>query len=234
LTGDRFGYPLGVPIRFLASAAVLGVVAACSSGKPQRVVTVTVPPSPRTSASTGASTTGTGTSTASPSTTPGRRLTKLSGTCDTLLPDTSVSAVIGGPPLAGVDAFIVGRPEPSIGRIAYLNCRYGVTGAGATAKAKIEIGISLYSSADKAASRVAATVDDYTAHAASGQPTTVDGQSATMLTGGVGAGYEDPLLVVASGQRTVAVNVAPSVASGQKATDDAASLATLALKGTGG
>jgi hypothetical protein len=233
LSGDRFGYPLGVPIRFLASAAVLGAVAACSSGKPQRIVTVTVPPSPRTSASTGA-TTSTGTSAARSSTTPGRRLTKLSGTCDTLLPDTSIGAVIGGPPLAGVDAFIVGRPEPAIGRLAYLNCRYGVTGAGATAKAKIEIGISLYSSADKAASRIAATVEDYTAHGASGQPTTVDGQSATMLTGGVGAGYADPLLVVASGQRTVAVNVAPSVASGQKATDDAASLATLALKGTGG
>lgn len=161
-------------------------------------------------------------------------MTKLSGTCDTLLPDSSINAVIGGPPLAGIDSFVVGRPEPTIGRLAYLNCRYGVTGTGANAKAKVEIGISLYSSADKASSRVAATVDDYTAHGASGQQSTVDGQSATMLTGGVGAGYEDPLLVVASGQRTVAVNVAASVASGQKATDDAASLATLALKGTGG
>jgi hypothetical protein len=161
-------------------------------------------------------------------------LSKLTGTCDTLLPDTSISAVLGGPPLAGVDAFIVGKPEPTIGRLGYLNCRYGVTGAGATAKAKVEIGVSLYSTAEKAASRIAATVDDYTAHGASGQPTTVDGQTATMLTGGVGAGYEDPLLVVASGQRTVAVNVAPSVASGQRSTDDATSLATLALKGTGG
>jgi hypothetical protein len=218
-----------VALRLLAGAAVLGLVAACSSAKPQRVVTVTVPPSPRTSAPTG-----TGTPTVRPSTTPGRPLTKLSGTCDTLLPDTSISAVIGGPPLAGIDAFVVGRPEPAIGRLASLNCRYGVTGAGATAKAKIEIGINLYSSTDNAASRIAATVDDYTAHGASGQPTTVDGQSATMLSGGVGPDYADPLLVVASGQRTVAVTVTPSVASGQKATDDAASLATLALKGTGG
>ncbi|MFN2561109.1 MAG: hypothetical protein ABR571_07440 [Jatrophihabitans sp.] len=224
-----------MPIRFLASAAVLGLLAACSSGKPQRVVTVTVPPSSSPRApSTGSSTAGAGTTTPGPSTSPGRPLTKLSGTCDTLLPDTSIDAVIGGPPLAGVDAFIVGKPEPTIGRLAYLNCRYGVTGSGATAKAKIEIGVSLYSSPEKAASRIATTVDDYTAHGASGRPTTVDGQTATILTGGVGTDYEDPLLVVASGQRTVAVNIDPSAESGAKATDDAASLATLALKGTGG
>lgn len=229
------GTQIGVPIRFLVSAAVLALLAGCSSRRPQRVVTVTVPPSSSTaSARTGSATAGAGTATPGPSTGPARRSTKLSGTCDTLLPDTSIDAVIGGAPPAGVDAFVVGQPEPTIGRLAYLNCRYGVTGSGATAKAKIEIGLSLYSSPEEAARRVAATVDDYTAHGASGRPATVDGQTATILVGGVGVDYEAPLLVMASGQRTVAVTIDPSLASGPKATDDAVSLATLALKGTGG
>jgi hypothetical protein len=222
-------------IRFITCVAGLGLVAACSSAKPQRVVTVTVPPSHRSSPSSSspASPSGTGSTSASGTAT-AAPLTKLSGTCDTLLPDYSISQAVGGAQLAGIDAFVVGTPDPGIGRRAYLNCRYGVTGTGAAAKTKIEVGISLYSSPDKAAARVASTIDDYQAHGASGQQTTVDGRQATVLSGGVGAGYDQPLVVVASGQRTVAVNVAPSVASGARAVQDAVAIATLALKRTGG
>ena len=53
-----------------------------------------------------------------------------------------------------------------------------------------------------------------------------------MLTGGVGVGYDVPLLVVASGQRTVAVSVARTVAAGAKAVSDATAVAALALKRT--
>jgi hypothetical protein len=227
-----------VIIRLAACVAALGLLSACSSGKPGSVVTITVPPSNRTSDSPGTGSTSSGSGTASsttgtPSGTPSR-LTKLTGTCDTLLPDYSISQAVGGSQLAGIDTFVVGTPDPAIGRLAYLNCRYGVTGTGAAAKAKIEIGISLYSAAEQAASRIAATVADYTAHGAAGAATTVNGQNATMLTGGVGVGYDLPLLVVASGQRTVAVNVAPAVGTGAKATTDASALATLALKRTGG
>jgi hypothetical protein len=161
-------------------------------------------------------------------------LTKLDGTCDTLLPDYSISQAVGGDQLAGTEAFVVGKPDPAIARLGYLNCRYGLTGAGAAATAKIEIGISLYATPAKAAARLSATVDDYTAHGATGAPATVDGRRATMLTGGAGPDYDVPLLVVAAGQRTVAVNVAPGVATGAKATADATALATLALHRTGG
>lgn len=159
-------------------------------------------------------------------------MTKLNGTCDTLLPDSSVTAAIGGKQLAGNDAFIVGQAEKDIGRISYLNCRYGVTGSGAAAKPKVEIGVSLYMTAAQAATRISATTDDYTAHGAKPTHVTVAGQPASVLIGGVGAGYAAPLLVVAAGQRTVAVSIDASVATGAAASKDATALATLAVKQT--
>ncbi len=55
-----------------------------------------------------------------------------------------------------------------------------------------------------------------------------------MLTGGAGADYDVPLLVVAPASARWPSNVAPAVATGAKATADATALATLALNGTGG
>lgn len=217
-------------VPLLTCTAALALVAGCtSSGGPGTVVTVTkhvtAPvPHPSTSAK----------STSAGAPPPPRNLTKLPGTCDNLLPDGTVFQAIGVNSLAGVDAFVVGQPEADIGRVGYLNCRYGVTGSGASAVPKIEIGISLYKTAGDAASRVSSTVADYTGHAATATRTTVDGRPATLLTGGAGAGYDEPLLVAASGQRTVAVSIASSVASGAKASQDATALAALALKNTGG
>jgi hypothetical protein len=218
-----------VRIAFGALALALALVAGCSSGKPAKVVTVTKTPPPTTTTPT------TSAAATSPSATPtptATRQTKISGTCDTLLPDSAVFAAIGVPSLTGSDAFVVGKPEPSISRIAYLNCRYGVTGKGATATPAIEIGISLYATEAKASDRVSATVDDYTAHGAAASDVTVGGTAATMLTGGIGDDYAVPLLVVASGQRTVAVSVARAVATGDKAVKDATALAALALART--
>lgn len=210
----------------LVSAALL---ASCTSGKPTRYVTVTA--APRTPSSP-ATTTPSGSATTSGSPTPtAAQLTKLNGTCDTLLPDASVFDAIGAS-LPGTHAFVVGKPEPDIGRIGYLNCRYGVTGTGAAATPAIEIGVSLYATDAKAAARITATVDDYTAHGATGSAVKVGGVSATMLTGGAGDGYAVPLLVVSSGQRTVAVSIADSVAAGRKAVTDATALAGLTLDRT--
>jgi hypothetical protein len=219
----------------VAAIAAVSLVTGCSSGSPtktSRVVTVTVPPS-NTSTATQPAPTASSRSTPSPTSAP-IHLTKLKGTCDTLLPDGSIIQAIGGAPLAGVDAFVVGQAEPDIGRIGYLNCRYGVTGTAANSKPKIEVGVSLYSTSAQAAARITATVDDYSAHGATAAATTVDGVTGTTLTGGVGVGYTVPLLVVASGQRTVAVSVDPAVATGAKATSDATAIAKLALDRTGG
>ena len=143
-----------------------------------------------------------------------------------------MTADLLGRSLGGQTAFVVGLPEKDIGRLGYLNCRYGLPDASAGAVAKAEIGVSLYKDAQAAAARIPATVDDYVAHGASSSTTQVDGQSATILTGGTGAGYTDPTLVLASGQRTVAVSMHES--AGAQATKDLTALAHLALTQTGG
>lgn len=210
-----------------AMLAATGGVAGCASKKPGHTVTVTVTPA-RTS-----STAAPGSSSASASASPtSSTRTSLGGTCDTLLPASSVVDAIGGKGLDGADAFVVGDAQKDIGRLAYVNCRYGVTGTGAAAKSKIEVGVSLYSTPAAAATRVSATLDDYTAHGARATDTMVDSAPAKLLSGGTGADYEAPVLVLSADQRTVAVTIAPAVATGSTATKDAVALAKLVLSKT--
>jgi hypothetical protein len=220
------------PVRLVVVVAVVGVLAAaCTSSKPTRFVTVTTTPTP-TVASSSSTPTAT-TSTPSPSVS-ASHLTSFKGTCDTLLPDGAVFNAINIDPLSGADEFVVGKADPTIHRLAYLNCRYGVTSSRSTATPPIEIGVSLYETAAEAAQRITVTVDDYTAHGASATDTQVDGSPATMLTGGAGDGYDVPTLVTSSGQRTVAVSIDRAVATGAQAEKDATSLASLALDHTAG
>jgi hypothetical protein len=158
--------------------------------------TVTVTPSP-TAASTAATT--------SPTATPSEavHMRNLPGTCADLLSlGTIVNAL--GHPVSGDTAFVVGLPDAATGRLSYIDCRYGVTSAAATPD--IEIGVNLYRTPAKAAARIGPTVNDFTAHGASATPATVAGQKATVLLGGRGSGYE-PTVVLADGQRTIAVTV---------------------------
>jgi hypothetical protein len=213
---------------------MLGLVAACSSSKPAKIVTVTVPASSPAASSPAATGSPTTSAASSPTSTPTpTHMSAIKGTCENLLPDYDIVDAIGGTPLSGVDAFVVGTPDPTIGRIAYLNCRYGVTGTGTAATPAIEIGVSLYATSAKAAVRITATVDDYEANGATSSDITVEGVPATMLTGGSGEGFDVPLLVLAFGQRTIAVSVADSVSTGDAAVSDATALATLALDRTG-
>jgi hypothetical protein len=224
------------PVRWGVGVAGCALLAACSSSAtPQQVVTVTATRTPTVTASPSATTSAPGTSTASAGSThsPSQTgMTDLPGTCDTLLDDSSVFSAAGVKKLPGEDAFVVGKAEPDIHRLGYLNCRYGVTGKGAAAQPAIEIGVSLYATSEDAAQRITATVEDYSAHGASTSSTQVAGQQASVLTGGTGAGYDVPTLVVADGQRTVAVSIATSVTSAAKFAHPAAAVAKLALERT--
>lgn len=207
---------------------------ACStgsgSGQPAKTVVVT---RTRTAPAGTATNSGAAASTSVTPTPSPTRLTQLPGTCDDLLPAAAVDTALGRS-LGGRTAFVVGLPEKDIGRLSYLNCRYGLPAgsAAASAVAKAEIGVSLYKDVQSAAARIPATVDDYVAHGANSSTVQVDGQQATILTGGAGAGYTDPTIVVASGQRTVAVSVHEKAGAG--ATKDLTALANLALTRTGG
>jgi hypothetical protein len=162
-------------------------------------------------------------------------MTRLPGTCDTLLPLITVENAIGRQ-VRGKTAFVVGLPEKDIGRLAYLNCRYAIprVPAGTAAEPGIEIGISLYRSASQAQRRLAGAITDYVDHGATRSSLSVDGHEATLLLGATARGYEIPLLVVDSGQRTVAVSVISTMAPEARRGRLMTALAALALARTGG
>ena len=140
---------------------------------------------------------------------PPRRQTSLGGTCDSLLPLSQIWQSTGLT-FAGLTRFVVGVPEPNIGRLAYLNCRYGIPPQhGATpGEPLIEIGISLYRTAAQAQARVRGTIYDYLYNNATEADRTVAGRHAVLLSNGIGPGYDVPLLVLAAGQRTIAIGMA--------------------------
>jgi hypothetical protein len=193
----------------VATAALLGALTGCSksSPSPETTVTVVVTPTPSTTASTPAST-ATASTTASASSTPTSsepaHATKLPGDCDSLLPISTIAPALGHS-ITGKTAFVVGTAEKDIGRLAYLNCRYGLNGDGKAPM--LEIGVSLYNTAAQASRRIPATTADYANHGASDATAAVGGQQAHILTGGVGQGYAAPTLVMAERQRTIAITL---------------------------
>lgn len=154
----------------------------------------------------------------------------LGGRCDSLLPVSAVDDALGRP-VIGKTSDILGVAEPNIGRLTYLNCRYGI-GSGVKGKPapapQVEIGISLYKSADQAARRVDGTVQDYRTHGASQQVGAVGQLPATIL-----LGYGAPTIVVAAGPRTIAVSLDAKLAA-KAPTAALQALAKLAVDATAG
>ncbi len=185
----------------VGAVAALALLAACSSGGAGQGSTQ----APKTVYITASSTPASTSASASPSTTAvPRPVTKLTATCDSVMPLLDLQDALDVD-IAGKTSFVVGLPDRGIGRLAYINCRYGLVG-GATAVPKVEIGVSLYKSAAQAAKRLDGTIADYVDHGATRTPITVSGHDGSILVGSA-PGYDIPLLVVASGQRTIAVSV---------------------------
>lgn len=152
----------------------------------------------------------------------------LGGRCEDLLPVGTVNIALRRT-VIGRTAFVLGVAEPDIGRLTYLNCRYGlaapVKGKPAPAP-QVEIGISLYTSPAQANRRVQATIDYYRAHGAVDRAVRVGSAPGTVLTG-----YGLPTVVAAAGPRTVAVSVTPKLLAGG-GTAQLAALAKAALDAT--
>jgi len=160
----------------------------------------------------------------------------LGGECADLLSLSIIEQALGRP-VIGQTAFVRGVAEPNIGRLTYLNCRYGlatpVRGKPAP-QPQLEIGVSLYSSPSRATTRVQGTVADYRSHGASQQDAAVGKDPATIL-----LGYGYPTLVVAEGPRTVAVSADPKLiaiapTAGLVAIAQAALVATASFDGVPG
>jgi hypothetical protein len=211
----------------VGAAAALVALSSCSSGGPKqgssqgpKTVYVTATPTPSTTSAS-----------PSPSSTAPTLAKKLRGTCESLLPVFDVQDALGVD-LAGRTSFVVGVAERDIGRLAYLNCRYGL-GRASTAVPKVEIGVSLYNTPAQATKRANGTVADYVDHGAAQTSVTVSGHEGSILVGS-GKGYDVPLLVVASGQRTIAISVPSQVVPTARRTASLSKLAQLALDRTGG
>jgi hypothetical protein len=154
---------------------------------------------------------------------------KLPGRCGNLLAAGRIDATLHSR-VSGRTVFVVGLPDASIGRVGYINCQYGVP-RGSAGIAKIEIQVSLYRTASKAAARIRPTVDDYTAHGAHARKIQVEGLPALLLTGGSGASY-GPTGVMAVGQRTVVVTLRPGAVAANKISGDLTALLALAARRT--
>jgi hypothetical protein len=215
--------------RALAAALIAAapLAAGCTNTKVGPPTTVTVQRTVTPSASSAPAA-------PSASSTPGRpvstvAMTKLPGTCSHLLAPGSIDAAVGHR-VTGRTVFVVGLPDASIGRVGYINCQYGVP-RGNTGVARVEIQVSLYRTAAKAAARIQPTVDDYTTHGAHSHKTQVAGLPAVLLTGGSGSGY-GPTALMALGQRTVVVTLRPNAFPAASLTRDLTALAGLAARHT--
>ena len=186
------------PRRFLAlvPASVLILLAGCSQAKKDNAAPPpSTPPPSSHSAAPSKSPSHPPKATAKPT---------LGGECDDLLPLPVVDQALGRP-VIGSTAFIRGIAEPNIGRLTYLNCRYGIGKAvkhKPAPTAQLEIGVSLYKSIAQARQRVQGTIDDYREHGAGQETIPVGSVNATLL-----LGYGAPTLVVADGPRTVALTI---------------------------
>ncbi len=152
----------------------------------------------------------------------------LGGRCEDVLPVSTVNIALRRT-VVGRTAFVLGVAEPDIGRLTYLNCRYGLS---APVKGKpapvplVEIGISLYNSPAQAARRVQGTIEDYRSHGASDRAIRVGSTPGTLLTG-----YGYPTVVASAGPRTVAVTVSPKLVSA-RSPGELVALAKAALDAT--
>ena len=172
----------------LVLVGIAALAAACSSGgsaRSQAGATQTAAPTPTGSA-------------ASPAPTP---TPNLPAGCDQMLPFTDLDHALGRP-LFGPSRYVLGVAEPSIGRTGRVTCQFGLQPNGRGA-APLEVGVSTYKDADSANERVAATVAALRSTATSQRSATVAGQQAVLI-----GTKKDNNLVVAQGDRTVAVTIA--------------------------
>lgn len=214
----------------VAAACSLVLLTACrgtttTSGTTTAVVTLT--PTPQTHPSTPS---GSRSPTRAATSPPAVILKHLPGECLDLLSRGVVTGTLGKK-LAGPNVFVVGEPDRSISRLSYINCRYG--GNPNRDEPDVEIQVSLYSTAAKAAARVPANIIDFEQHGARPTKVTVHGMPATLLIGGHGVGYY-PTVVMAAANRTVAVSIKPGVLPSNQLSAKLVALAALAERRTSG
>ena len=224
----------GLLIALAASGALVGCKGKTSVAGTTIVTVTATEPSPTSS---GATAGGSGAPSASVTTTGSSGsagpvptgMTTLAGRCETRLAAAAVADALGRA-IPGKTAFVVGVADKTTGRVSNINCRYGI--ARNPDNPALEIGVSLYRTAGQADARIPLTITDFQDNSAMATKTTVAGRPATLLLGGQSAGY-GPSLVMAYGQRTIAVTFRAGTVTAADAPRQLTAVAALAIRRTG-
>jgi hypothetical protein len=177
-----------------------------------------------TTASPSPSTTGSASGSGSATPTPTPSAAPLPDSCSEILPIVDLDQALGGP-LVGRTQYIRGVPEPKINRLGRVTCRYGLRppSQNKTTPPGLEAGVSVYTDAVSATRRVESTVTAARSEGAAPRQVQVAGMPATVLLG------PRPLIVLASGTRTVAITFGQSLVRGDP-TKALVAVAGLAVK----
>ncbi|MEI4270924.1 hypothetical protein TEK04_04250 [Klenkia sp. LSe6-5] len=133
---------------------------------------------------------------------------ELPATCTDLLSTAQLDAALGAR-LPGTSTYVVGLPEPSIGRTGRVTCGFGVTPATATAGASdplLEVSLLTYTDPGAATDRVAAVVAARQGQGVTAGSATVPGAQAVLF-----AGAADTTLVATLAERTVSLTLVPGL-----------------------
>lgn len=164
--------------------------------------------SPGTAAPAPAPTTAAGTTAAATTTAPAPPAYVLPATCSELLTLTQVDAAIGAR-LPGETSYVVGEPEPGIGRTGRVSCGFGVTPATGTAGPSaplLEVSVFTYTDPGAAADRVDVLVEAAAGQGVRSSPAAVPGADAVLL-----SAVGDTTLVATVGARTYALTLLPGL-----------------------
>jgi hypothetical protein len=149
------------------------------------------------------------TSTGAPTTTtPAAPTYELPATCSGLLTTGQLDAALGAR-LPGTSTYVVGAPEPGIGRTGRVTCGFGVTPATATAGASdplLEVSLFTYRDAAAAADRLEVLTAAQEGQGVPAGAASVPGASAVLF-----AGPADTTLVAVLAERTVALTLVPGL-----------------------
>lgn len=133
---------------------------------------------------------------------------ELPGTCAEMLTVAQVTDGLGVR-LPGTTSYLVGEPQPDIGRTARVTCGYGVAPATDTAGASdplLEVTVFVYTDAAAAAERVEVLTTNQEQQGVRVDPATVAGADAVLL-----SGPADTTLVATVAERTYALTLLPGL-----------------------
>ena len=137
----------------------------------------------------------------------------LPASCSALLTLGQLDRALGAS-LPGQTTYVVGEPQPSIGRTGRISCGFGVTPATDTAGQSdplLELSVFTYTDATASAARLAATVQAQEEQGVRSETVPLPGDAGAGLTGVVLTSATDTTIVTDVGARTYSLTLVAGV-----------------------